>query len=83
MSAEPHREQVVTGLTTVEEVGANSCAPPSSDGMATHTRQPPGPSRTRALLEEIAGGRRGAQIRAQVAAAPAHQGATPDRAQRT
>lgn len=78
MNAEPHRQSTVTPLTTVEEVGANISTPPSSDGMATHTRQPSGPTRTRALLEEIAGGMRGAQIRAQVAAAPANRGATPE-----
>ena len=35
-------------------------------GMAITIGCPPGPERTRALLEEIAGGRRGVQLRAQV-----------------
>jgi DNA-directed RNA polymerase specialized sigma24 family protein len=76
MSAEPHQKRFVTELTAGETVGANFAEPPSSDGMATHTRQPPGPTRTRALLEEIAGGQRAAQLRAQVAAA--NRGATPE-----
>jgi DNA-directed RNA polymerase specialized sigma24 family protein len=36
--------------------------------MAIEIAVPPGPQRTRALLEEIAGGRRGVQLRGQVAA---------------
>lgn len=78
MSAEPHADQLVTKLTAVEEVGANFDASPSSDGMATHTTRSSGQARTRELLEEIAGGQRGAQIRGQVAAAPANRGATPE-----
>lgn len=63
------RRSVVIDLTGSEEAGANLPSPSSSGGMATNIGPAPGPERTRSLLEEIAGGHRGAQIRAQVAAA--------------
>ncbi len=50
-------------------MGAKNVASPSSGDMATDVGAPPGTERTRALLAEIAGGRRGAQLRGQVAAA--------------
>jgi RNA polymerase sigma factor (sigma-70 family) len=68
VSAEPHHVSCVRDLTTIEEVGANIVASPSCSGMAIDVGVAPGPERTRALLAEIAGGRRGAQLRAQVAA---------------
>jgi hypothetical protein len=69
VSAETPRETRVGDLTTVEEVGANIAASPSLGGMAIEVGVLPGPERTRALLKEIAGGRRGVQLRGQVAAA--------------
>lgn len=59
-----------------EEVGANISALPSCSEMAVHTPPPSASDRTRALLEEIAGGRRGVQLRSQVAAA--NRGSTPE-----
>ena len=50
-------------------MGAKNVASPSCSDMATDVGAPPGTERTRALLAEIAGGRRGAQLRGQVAAA--------------
>jgi RNA polymerase sigma factor (sigma-70 family) len=76
MSAEPHHRASVISLTGAEEVGANIAVPSSSEGMATHAPPPAGLTRTHALLEEIAGGQRGVQLRAQVAAAT--RGATPE-----
>ena len=68
MSAEPPDGSYVSDLTTIEEVGAKIVASPSCGDMAIDVGVPPGPERTRALLAEIAGGRRGAQLRGQVAA---------------
>ena len=68
VSAEPPDGSCVSDLTTIEEVGAKIVASPSCGGMAIDVGVPPGPERTRALLAEIAGGRRGAQLRGQVAA---------------
>lgn len=61
--------------TAVEE-GANIARSSSPLEVATRTRHPTASDRTRDLLEEIAGGRRGAQLRAQVAAAS--RGSTPE-----
>ncbi len=58
------------------DMGANIAAPPSSWEMAAHTAHPTATDRTRELLEAIAGGARGAQLRAQVAAA--NRGSTPE-----
>lgn len=58
----------VIDLTRSAEVGARNCPSASEAGMAVDVRASHGPERTRALLEEIAGGRRGAQLRGQVAA---------------
>ena len=68
VSAETRCRARVGDLTAVEEVGAKIAASPSLGGMAIELGVPPGRERTRALLEEIAGGRRGAQLRGQVAA---------------
>ena len=68
VSAEPPDGSCVSDLTTIEEVGAKIVASPSCGGMAIDVGVAPGPERTRALLAEIAGGRRGAQLRGQVAA---------------
>ena len=73
---EPYDGSFVIDLTRWEEVGANGPPPSSWGGMATTIGPPLGAARTRALLEEIAGGRRGAQIRAQVAAT--NRGATQE-----
>jgi hypothetical protein len=69
MGAEPRDGSSVVDLTGFEEVGAKSAVLPSWGGMAIDVGVSPGRERTRALLEEIAGGRRGAQLRGQVAAA--------------
>ena len=68
VSAELPDGSYVSDLTTIEERGAKIVAPPSCSGMAIDVGVAPGPERTRALLAEIAGGRRGAQLRGQVAA---------------
>lgn len=68
-SAEPRDGSHVIDLAQFENGGAKTRASPSCGRMAINVRVPPGPQRTRALLEEIAGGRRGVQLRAQVAAA--------------
>ena len=69
MSAEPPGGSGVSDLTTIEAVGAKIAASPSCGDMAIDVGVTPGPERTRALLVEIAGGRRGVQLRGQVAAA--------------
>jgi len=68
MNARPAGGSSVIDLTSREERGAKTGASPSGEGMAVDIGISPGPERTRALLEEIAGGRRGAQLRGQVAA---------------
>jgi DNA-directed RNA polymerase specialized sigma24 family protein len=68
VNAEPGDASFVIDLTSREERGAKIGASPSGEGMAVDIGISPGPERTRALLEEIAGGRRGAQLRGQVAA---------------
>ena len=50
-----------------EKEGANSAALASSEGMVATNGHRPGAETTRALLEAIAGGRRGEQLRATVA----------------
>ena len=69
MSVEPHDGCAVSDLTTNTDAGAKIGSSPSCRDMATDVGVPPGPERTRALLVEIAGGRRGVQLRGQVAAA--------------
>src|SRR3954463_7671831 len=59
----------VSARTVVEIGGANCCASASCMDMAIQTEVPAGRERTRALLAEIAGGRRAVQLRGQVAAA--------------
>ncbi|MBJ7329183.1 MAG: hypothetical protein JHC95_04745 [Solirubrobacteraceae bacterium] len=59
-----------------EQVGANSSGLSSYGGMAAHTALQTASDRTRELLEEIAGGQRALQLRAQVAAA--NRGSTPE-----
>lgn len=66
----------VIDLTRNAEGGARICPPPSVEGMAVDVTLSPGSERTRALLEEIAGGRRAALLRAQVVAR--HRDATPE-----
>lgn len=66
-SAEPQHGTVVVALTEIEKEGAKFAAHPSSGRMATNTKPRPGPERTRALLEEIAGGKRGETLRGTVA----------------
>jgi RNA polymerase sigma factor (sigma-70 family) len=68
VSGEPRSGSVVIAQTGIETEGANFPAAPSSGGMATTIGHRPGPETTLALLEEIAGGKRGAQLRATVAA---------------
>jgi hypothetical protein len=68
VSAESPDGSYVRNLTTIEEGGAKIVASHSCSGMAIDVGVAPGPERTRALLAEIAGGRRGAQLRGQVAA---------------
>jgi hypothetical protein len=68
MNAAPRDASCVIDLTSREERGAKTGASPSDEGMAVDIGISQGPERTRALLEEIAGGRRGAQLRGQVAA---------------
>ena len=68
VNAESLAGSCVSDLTTVEGLGAKIVASPSCGCMAIDVGVPPGPERTRALLAEIAGGRRGAQLRGQVAA---------------
>jgi RNA polymerase sigma factor (sigma-70 family) len=65
---EPRSGSVVIALTGIDKEGASFPAAPSSGGMATSIGHRPGLETTRALLEEIAGGERGAQLRATVAA---------------
>lgn len=67
---------VVIDLTEIEKEGANFPAQPSLGCMATTIGCPPGADRTRSLLAEIAGGRRGVKLRAQVLRAKPN--ATPD-----
>src|SRR5438874_1534807 len=74
--AELRAGSVVSDLTEIEKEGANSPAQPSLGCMATTIGCPPGADRTRSLLEEIAGGRRGVKLRAQVLRAKPN--ATPD-----
>jgi DNA-directed RNA polymerase specialized sigma24 family protein len=69
MCGEPPGGSSVSNLTPSTDVGAKIAASPSCRDMATDVGVPPGPERTQALLVEIAGGRRGAQLRGQVAAA--------------
>jgi RNA polymerase sigma factor (sigma-70 family) len=61
--------------TRIEEVGAKSAGQPSWGDMAINAGPLSGPERTHALVEEIAG-RRGAQLRGQVAVAK--RGASPE-----
>lgn len=61
---------------TRAEEGAKIVCWSSRTGVAPRTAQPTASDRTRDLLEEIAGGRRGAQLRSQVAAA--NRGSTPE-----
>lgn len=79
-SVKPHpaRSDIanVTAQTLAREEGANASAAPSLRGMPAHTPQVTGPQRTLELLEEIASGQRGAQLRAQVATAS--RGSTPE-----
>jgi DNA-directed RNA polymerase specialized sigma24 family protein len=65
--ADPPDRVLVITLTDVEGVGANVGPLASSEGMATVNGHRPDREATRALLEEIAGGRRGEQLRATVA----------------
>lgn len=67
VSAEPHDGSFVIALTEVEKEGANFGPQPSSGRMATTNGHRAGRETTRALLEEIARGRRGEQLRATVA----------------
>jgi DNA-directed RNA polymerase specialized sigma24 family protein len=69
MRAEPTDGSRVSDLTSTADAGAKIGASPSCRDMAADVGVPPGPERTRALLVEIAGGRRGMQLRGQVAAA--------------
>src|SRR4051794_35846602 len=67
--AEAHEGGSVSARTPVEVGGANFPCPASCMDMAIQTEAPAGGERTRALLVEIAGGRRAVQLRGQVAAA--------------
>jgi RNA polymerase sigma factor (sigma-70 family) len=73
-SAEPTRGSLALTPTASEKEGANNAALPSLGGMATTNGHCAGAETTRALLEAIAGGRRGEQLRATVAAC--NRGAT-------
>ncbi|HET6867167.1 MAG TPA: sigma-70 family RNA polymerase sigma factor [Solirubrobacteraceae bacterium] len=68
VSAGPHDGTNVIALTSAQEEGANFSGQPSSGRMATNGEHRPDRERTVALLEEIASGRRGEALRAQVAA---------------
>jgi hypothetical protein len=76
VSAEPRGGSDVIDLTQLKKVGAKFAARPSWWGMATETGFPPGPERTRALLEQVAGSWRAEQLRGQVMSA--NRGATRD-----
>ena len=67
MSVEPQSGPRVTVLTQSAQVGASSLAPRSTECVAVTIGHRPGHETTRALLERIAGGERGAQLRSQVA----------------
>lgn len=66
--AEPRGGSFVSGRTEIEKEGANFASQPSLGQMTVYA-QPPGPERTRALLEEIVRGPRAARLRAEVARA--------------
>jgi RNA polymerase sigma factor (sigma-70 family) len=66
VNAEPRGGSFVSGRTEIEKEGANFSSEPSLGQMTVYV-QPPGPERTRAMLEEIVRGPRGARLRAEVA----------------
>src|SRR3954454_18559343 len=66
--AEAGEACLVSARTAVEIGGANFSSRASCMDMAIQTEVPAGGERTRALLVEIAGGHRAAQLRGQVAA---------------
>jgi RNA polymerase sigma factor (sigma-70 family) len=67
-SVEPHAGSSALTPAPGEKEGANFAALPSSGGMVATIGHRPGADTTRALLEAIARGRRGEQLRATVAA---------------
>jgi len=76
VSAEPRSGSVVIDLTQIEKEGAKFSAEPSVGCMPATIGIPPGPDRTRALLEELVAGRRAGMVRAQILRAK--EDATPE-----
>lgn len=68
VSAEPRSGTNVIVLTSAQDEGANLSCQASSGRMTANGEHRAGRERTHALLEEIASGRRGEALRAQVAA---------------
>src|SRR4051794_7598611 len=67
VAQEPSARPLVFALTAIDEVGAKTEDLASSGGMAVSIGSRPGRDTTRALLERIVAGERGAQLRATVA----------------